>query len=297
MQVDFTYLKTFMEVARCHSFTKAAENLGYVQSSVTSHIQKLENEYGVVLFERFGRSMRLTSAGEQLHTIFEQILTLYDDSKHVISRQTKGNLIIGTIESMVAFFLPPVFHRFRQCYPQINLQVRPLSEQQVMQGVKTGELDVGVTLDFPYDDDDLTHIIVREEPLVLVSAPGHALHGQERLEVAELFGQSYIATEKNCVYRCAFERLLAKHGVDYHIHNEFGSLEAIKQCVGFGLGIGLMPHIAVSRELDEGRLVPLAFRHPDITFYTQIIHHKRKWLDPVTRHFIELVREQGQKTT
>ncbi|MBB3112566.1 DNA-binding transcriptional LysR family regulator [Paenibacillus phyllosphaerae] len=286
-------MKTFMEVARCHSFTKAAENLGYVQSSVTTHIQKLENEYGVVLFERFGRSMRLTSAGEQLHIIFDQILTLYDESKHVFSRQIKGNLIIGTIESMVAFFLPPVFHRFRQSFPQINLQVRPLTELQVLQGVKSGELDVGVTLDTRCNDDDVNHIFVREEPIILVAAPNHALFREEPLEIAELFGQSYIATEKSCNYRCAFERLLTKHGVDYHIHNEFGSLEAIKQCVGFGLGIGLLPQIAVSRELEEGRLVQLPFRHPEITFHTQIVHHKRKWLDPAIRHFMDLVQEQG----
>lgn len=133
-----------MEVARCQSFTKAAENLGYVQSSVTAQIQKLEQEYGVVLFERYGRSMRLTSAGEQLRETFVHILELYDDSKRTIVRQAKGILEIGTIESLTAFLLPPLFHRFLQSYPGINLQVNVLNEPSILQAVRTGQLDIGI---------------------------------------------------------------------------------------------------------------------------------------------------------
>lgn len=291
--VDLIYLKSFLEVARCQSFTKAAENLGYVQSSVTAQIQKLENEYGVVLFERYGRSMRLTSAGEQLRDTFEQILNLYEDSKRLISRQVKGHLEIGTIESLMAFFLPPLFHRFLQAFPQINLQVNPLIHANIFQLVKTGELDLGIILDRPVEDDDIEVIPIRREPLVLVAAPDHPLCSVNTLNVGELEGQSLIVTEQGCTYRAAFQRLLGEHGVTYHIHHEFGSLEAIKQCVGYGLGIALVPHIAVTRELAEQRLVALPFEHSDITFYTQIVHHKRKWLDPAVRHMIKLLTDAG----
>jgi DNA-binding transcriptional LysR family regulator len=289
--MDLIYLKSFLEVARCQSFTKAAENLGYVQSSVTTHIQKLENEYGVVLFERFGRSMRLTSAGDQLRETFERILTMLDDSKHLISRQVKGHLQIGTIESLIAFFLPPVFQRFRQSFPQISMQVHPLPEAAIVQGVRAGELDLGIMLHTRFEDDDLEILMIREEPLVLVADPKHPLHEAETLDVAALAGQSYIATELGCTYRAAFERLLNRHGVEYRIQHEFGSLEAIKQCVSFGLGIGLLPRISVIRELEEGRLISLPFQHPEITFYSQIVYHKKKWLDPSIRQLIHLLTE------
>lgn len=280
-----------MEVARCHSFTKAAENLGYVQSSVTTHIQKLEQEYGVILFERFGRTMKLTSAGEQLRDTFEQILALYDGSKHLISRPAKGHLDIGTIESLFSFFLPPVFHRFRRSYPEINLQVHPITELQILQLIKAGEIDLGVVLDQPIEEEDIETIKLRQEELVLVASPGHALQHAGQLSAADLNGQSYIATEHTCTYRHAFEKLLGRHGVAYDVHHEFGSLEAIKQCVAYGLGIALLPRIAVSRELAEGRLIRLPFAHPDITFYTQIVIHRKKWRDPAIRHMIELLHE------
>lgn len=284
-------MRSFLEVARCQSFTKAAENLGYVQSSVTAQIQKLENEYGVVLFERYGRTMKLTSAGEQLRETFQHIVKMYDDSKRLIARQAKGNLEIGTIESLMAFYLPPLFHRFLQSFPEINLQVHPALESNILQSIRSGEIDLGILLHRPFIDDDIESIIIRREPLVLVANPGHPLCASDQVSVAELDGQFLIVTEQGCSYRAAFERLLGQNGVTYHIHHEFGSLEAIKQCVSYGLGIALVPEISVVRELIEQRLVALPFSHPDIIFYTQVIHHKKKWLNPAIRHLIELLSE------
>lgn len=291
--LDITNMRSFLEVARCQSFTKAAENLGYVQSSITAQIQKLENEYGVVLFERYGRSIRLTSAGEQLQETFVRILELYDDSKRLIARHAKGNLEIGTIESLMAFFLLPVFHRFLQSFPDINLQVSEQVETNILKLVRAGTLDFGIILDQRMEDDDIEFIAIREEPLVLVAEPGHPLCSMEEIGVSELDGQFLIVTEQGCTYRAAFERLLGHHGVTYHIHHEFGSLEAIKQCVGYGLGIALVPRITVTRELADRRLIALPFTHPDIVFYTQIVHHKKKWLSPAVRHLIHLVSEMG----
>lgn len=287
--MDLIYMKSFLEVARCQSFTKAAENLGYVQSSVTAQIQKLEQEYGVVLFERYGRSMRLTSAGEQLRETFARILELYDDSKRTIARQAKGILEIGTIESLMAFLLPPLFHRFLQSFPEINLQVNELTEPSILQAIRTGQLDVGILMDLPIDDEDIESIIVRQEPLVLVAHPEHPLSALQHVGVADLNGQYLIVTEQGCTYRAALERLLGQHGINYQILHEFGSLEAIKQCVSYGLGIALVPRITVTRELIERTLVTLPFTHTDITFYTQIVHHKKKWLSPAIRHLIDLL--------
>lgn len=292
--LDLIYLRSFLEVARCQSFTKAADHLGYAQSSVTAHIQKLESEYGVVLFERYGRTMRLTSAGEQLHRYFEQIVSMYDESKHLISRQVSGHIDIGTIESLMAYFLPPVFSRFRECFPQINLQAKPVGEQLVLQTIKTGELDVGIIMDRIIYDEDIETIPLRQEPLVLVAPPDHPLRGCPNVTMQDLQHLSYIATESTCTYRSAFEHLLSENGVAYRILHEFGSLETIKRLVGYGHGIGLLPRIAAERELAEGQLIVLPFSHPDIVFFTQIVIHKKKWKSPAIRHLIELLAEAAE---
>jgi len=290
--VDIVYMRSFLEVARCQSFTKAAENLGYVQSSVTAQIQKIEHEYGVVLFERYGRSIRLTSEGEQLLETFATILELYDDSKRMIARQAKGTLEIGTIESLMAFLLPPHFRRFTESFPEINLQVNLLTEPGILQAVRTGQLEIGILMDPPIEDDDLETVTVRQETLVLIAHPDHPLSELPRVGIADLEGQYLIVTEQGCTYRAALERLLGKHGIRYHVLHEFGSLEAIKQCVSYGLGIALVPRIVAIRELNERKLVALPFAHTDITFYTQIVYHKKKWLSPPIRYLIELLERQ-----
>lgn len=111
--MDLTYMRTFREVAKRQSFTRAAEELGYAQSSVTMQIQKIEKEYGVPLIERHGRALRLTPPGEELLKLFVEILDLYDRSKETIAQQIGGTLTIGTIDSLAAFYLPPFLQQLR----------------------------------------------------------------------------------------------------------------------------------------------------------------------------------------
>lgn len=103
--------KTFREVAKWGSYTRAAEVLGYAQSSITTQIQKLEESYGAVLVERFGRNMRLTLAGEALLQYANDIYRLHEESKEVVSRQSRGILSIGTIETLAAFSFRRIFRR------------------------------------------------------------------------------------------------------------------------------------------------------------------------------------------
>lgn len=116
--MDFIYLKTFRQVALRQSFTRAAEELGYAQSSVTTQIQKLEKEYNVKLFERHGKTLRLTSSGEELLKIAVQIIELYDQSKEKLAMQGGGTLSIGTIDSIASYFLPQVIQTIRESYPR-----------------------------------------------------------------------------------------------------------------------------------------------------------------------------------
>nr|WP_275983891.1 LysR family transcriptional regulator [Paenibacillus hamazuiensis] len=282
-----------MEVVRCQSFTKAAEQLGYAQSSVTAQIQKLENEYGVVLFERYGRIMRLTSAGEELKKYVERILALHEESKQQIAKQSIGQLHIGTIESLLPFFLPPIISAFRENFPHILLNIHPSTEAGIIEAIKKGSHDVGLILDRPCRDDDLITVPIREERMVLVASPEHPLTRLERMSVADFNRQSLVASEPGCTYRDALEKLLTENNVSYELNYELGSIEGIKMMVRLGLGIALLPYIAVAKECQERNLAVLPFAHPDIRFQTQVIYHKKKWLSPSLRRLIELLQQNG----
>src|SRR5262249_53040168 len=138
--MNLTYLQTFIKVAECGSFTKVAEQSGYAQSSITTQIQKLEQSYGVPLFERFGRKVRLTQAGEALQKYALEMLKLYSESQAVVSSQVSGTLTIGTIETLASFYLPPYIQTLRHLYPRLTISLRSSTEESIIKTVKAGEV-------------------------------------------------------------------------------------------------------------------------------------------------------------
>lgn len=289
--MDLTYFHTFREVLKCQSFTKAAEELGYAQSSVTTQIQKLEQAYGVPLFERYGRRMRLTAAGEALWELVRPMLDLYAESKEKIGHQVAGNLSIGTIESLAAFYLPPYLQQWQAAFPLKHITLHSVNEAALLDRVKEGDFDMGILLDRQSQTSSLDCVTIREEPLVLVAKPGHPLEGTETISIADLQGLSFVVAEETCLYRASFIRLLKDNGVDFRISFELGSLEAIKQCVLYGLGIALLPQIAVTEEVRKGTLIVLPFTHPELRFYIQLVFHRKKWMSLSHTFFMELLKK------
>ncbi len=289
--MELTYLRTFREVVKMGSYTKAAEALGYAQSSVTTQIQKLEAAYGAVLLERFGRGMKLTLAGEALLRYADEIARLHDESKEVVSKQSKGTLSVGTIETLAAYYLPPCLQTFREHYPDINVTLQPGNEPQIIESVKEGELDAGIILDPPFSDPDLHTIVLREEVLVIIAPPDHRLAGKESIGLEDIESESLILTEEGCTYRAMLLRLLRSGQIGYRLAYEFGNLEAIKQCVTYGLGIALLPRIAVAEAVRQGQVVAIPFVHPECRFYTQLIYAKKKWQSHAFQGFVKLLRD------
>ncbi|MCM3629610.1 LysR family transcriptional regulator [Paenibacillus glycanilyticus] len=287
--MELTYLKTFCEVAKHGSFTRAAELLGYAQSSITTQIQRLEESYGAVLVERFGRSMRLTIAGEALLPYAKEVLRLHEESKEVVLKQSKGTLSIGTIETLAAYYLPPYLQTYRQQYPDISIMLQPGNEPLIIEAVKEGTLDVGIILDPPFSDPELHTQMLREEQLVIIASPEHRFSKLSEVRAEDLAGEPLILTEDGCTYRAMLLKALRNSAVDSKPSYEFGNLEAIKQCVVYGLGVALLPRITVADEVQKQQLIALLFRHPDCSFYTQLIYSKKKWQSKAFLGFVDLL--------
>jgi DNA-binding transcriptional LysR family regulator len=275
--MDLTYLRTFREVAKRQSFTRAAEELGYAQSSVTMQIQKIEKEYGVPLIERHGRQLRLTPPGEELLKLFVEILDLYDRSKETIAQQIGGTLTIGTIDSLAAFYLPPYLQQLRTKFPKLDIHLQTMQEANLVAKIKDGEVDIGLMLDRTTTDSLLDRTIIRDEPLVLIAPINHPLAQKDTVSLQDLNNCELIVSEESCIYRSLFENLLKDHGIIFRIGFELSNLEAIKRCVMNGLGIALLPKIVAEEEIERGNLAELPFAHPEIHFDLQLLMHPKKW--------------------
>lgn len=275
--MDFVYLRTFCEVARCGNLTHAAHALGYVQSSVTTQMQKLEEQYGAPLFERHGKKLKLTQAGETLIHYAQQILALQSEARAALAQQETGTLTIGVIETLATYYLPPILRAFRQAYPNVAITLHAGTEPSIVQAVKEGRCDLGLMLDKLTTDPDLVCLPLREEKFVVVTPPeSHMSQAQESVTVEDLAHARLILTEDGCTYRALLLHALRQSGVAFQIAGEFGSIEAIKQCVASGVGIGFLPCAAVEVEIAQGKLhgYPLAIAS---ALHTQAVYLKRKW--------------------
>ncbi|MEK3719720.1 LysR family transcriptional regulator [Paenibacillus sp. FSL H8-0034] len=288
--MELIYLQTFREVAVRQSFTRAAEELGYAQSSVTMQIQRLEKAYEVKLFERYGRGLRLTSAGEELLKVAIQMLDLYQESKEKLAKQGGGTLSIGTIDSLASYFLPPWIQHIRQQYPDLAIRLQPDREAHIVSKVREGEIDIGLILENKPSDPTLGWTKIKEEPLVLIANPNHPLAALSNIQLEQLNGVEWIMAEDSCNYRIMLEKVLRTHGISYRIGLELGNPEAIKRCVRVGSGISLLPRMAAEEEIQRGELAVLPFAHPDIRLDLHMVIHPKKWMSHALSDFIEMLK-------
>ncbi|MEU6092584.1 LysR family transcriptional regulator [Streptomyces sp. NPDC047085] len=287
--MELRLLVTFEKVATVLSFTRAAAELSYAQSSVTSQIRMLESSLGVELFDRLGGRIRLTEAGERLLPYARQIIELAEEARAAVTEpeEPSGTLTVGTMESLTSYRLPPLLEYFHHRHPKVRLALRTTIGDETRQALRQGTYDVGFLMEEETEHPGLESAVLAVEPLALVAAPGHPLAGGGPVATAELTGESLLATEPGCAYRDLFEReLTALKPVAFM---EFGTIEATKRAAAAGLGIALLPEVTVAAELAEGSLVRLGWE-PPFTLRTQLAWRAGKRLPAHARLFVERAR-------
>lgn len=295
--MEIRQLKTFWTLASTRSFNQTAQLLNYVPSTVTMQIKALEEELGVKLFDRLGKSVAITEAGAQFLPYANKILNDVEEAKCVSgsSGELRGTVVIGADETLCTYLLPTLLRRFREGYPNVRLLFRPLPSQHLRQSVRDGLVDIVFVLDEPIISSDLHVEQVREETFLMVASPDHGLASHSSINVADLYNEHILLTEKGCSYRTYFYQSLLKRGADSLTELEFASIEAIKQCVMAQLGISLLPEMAVRHELQEGKLVSLPWDLSEIKFFTQMLWHEEKWISPTLQAFIDLALVELKK--
>lgn len=292
--MELRQLVTFQTVVSTLSFTRAAALLNYAQSSVTAQIQALEEELGVPLFDRLGKRVVLTDAGKQLVQYADKMLNMAHEARVAVSGGDvpTGTLTLSATETLCTYRLPTILHKFRDLYPHVRLIFRPLAMTGLVRGVSEGVVDVSFILGEHWVSSAVQVEVLTCEPVRVVTAPSHPLANRARVTPADLASETFLLTEASCLYRVLFERVLAEDGIHLSELIEFGSVEAIKQCVMVGMGIAVLPAVAIANEVAQGQLAALHWMDGDLQVYTQMIWHKDKWLSPALNAFLDLCRAE-----
>lgn len=254
-------METFRAVVAHSSFTRAAEAMHLTQPAVTRQVAALERELKTRLFERQGRTVRLTAAGEALDRYAERVLRLAEEAREAvtdIASGAAGRLAVGASSTLAAYYLPPLLTRFRAAHPSIELTIRTGVSARVRTLVRDGAADVGIVTTGEEDAESaaaaLTVTPLGPYETCLVVPPGHPLDQPGPAPAGALAGQPLLLMEPGTSLRAFADRLLATAEVRAPVTMELDSVEAIKRMVEAGLGISLLPRIAVALEAEAGRL-------------------------------------------
>lgn len=242
-QMELRYLETFQTVIRTGSFFRAAAELECAQSTVTLHVQKLEESLGVRLFAREGKRPTLTEAGEMLHEHAARVLdqtAALQQAMLDLGAGAQGRLRLGCIEPTASFRLPAIIVPFCQRRPALRLSLEAGGTHALAERVAAGELDLAICSP-PHASAGLSFEPIFNETMVLLAPADHALARQESITVRDLDGLPMLLTEPGCAYRESVERTLLHHGATVQPAVEIGSTGLLLAAVQQGLGVAIAP--------------------------------------------------------
>lgn len=289
--MELRQLKTFQMVGRLLSFHRAAENLNYAPSTVSSQIKLLEEEFSTPLFDRIGKRIRLTATGRMLMRYSQKMLDIEKETLANISgwEEPRGTLSVRMPQSMTTYLLPAVLTRFREQYPRIGFDISTCAFDTLIHELQTGVVDVAFLFADSVPFAKLRTEPLKIEPLVLIAAPDHPLAGQPSFRLHDLTGQTILLPKHDCSYKMVFEQMLAEEKIGDTVFMEVNSVEAIKACVARGIGVAMVPSLAVGAE--AAGLVVLPWSREPLETAVLMIWHRDKWLSPTVKDFMSIARQ------
>lgn len=294
--MEIRHFVTFNKIIETGSFTQAAEHLGYTQSTVTSHIQTLEEHLGVPLFDRMGRKVILTEIGQKLLPYSKEILDTYGKIESITSEgnDIRGTLRIAAPESLTVYRLEPILREYRMKFPQVSIRLSNATCGDNKKAILDGSADIAFVMLPQFEDSDLVIRTLMHEPIVLVGSPECSLNSLPLHCENQKLSECLITNEKEASYRRVFEEFLRDKGIIPSNIMELWSIEAIKRSVRSGLGIAYLPLMAVKDEVEEGKLKVIPFGGNLKEIHSQVVYHKNKWVSPALSSFIDITLKHAK---
>ncbi|MER9917724.1 MULTISPECIES: LysR family transcriptional regulator [unclassified Mesorhizobium] len=277
-------LKTFLAVARHRNITRAAREVHLAQSSVSDRIQSLESELGVVLFIRSRHGLDLTTAGDALKPYAEEILQLAEEARIAVEAttgMTAGTVTVGALETIATVRLPQLLAAFQGDHPEIGLRLKIAGSDALLRQLEESEIDVAFCFDKGGLDERLARRTISAEPLVLVASPEDAAASRQN-DLAALAAMRFVVTETGCVYRHLFDTAFAEMAAP-ELAAEVGSIGAIAGLVATGVGMGLVPRLAVADALERGEIVELPWPGSARTASLVMVWRRRRVQPPALK--------------
>jgi DNA-binding transcriptional LysR family regulator len=294
--VTFRQLRVFTEVAKHLSFVRAAEALHLTPPAVTMQVKELESAIELPLFDREGRKVSLTTAGEYFLVYAKRLLTTLKDADDAMARFRKleqGVLGVGMV-STAKYFVPRLLTRFREEHPGIELKLQVCgNREQLVNLLQQGEVDLGIMGRPPKE------LATRAEPFaahphVFVAPPGHPISAIGHPPVSAVAQYPLIVREAASGTRALMDRFFADHRVEPRIAMEMPSNETIKQAVIAGMGLSFLSLHTIGLELKCGLIEIVHVEDTPIVRTWNVVHMQAKLLSPAAEALRYFFLEHGE---
>jgi len=289
--MDLQRLQTFRTVATLMNFSQAAEVLHYSQSTVSAQIKTLENEIGVLLFKRIGKSVRLTEAGAKMLVYADKLLTIEEEAVAEVTGRNKvsGLLTLRMPQTVATHYLPRILCDYQPRFPGMRLDITSCALHSLEHELRIGTVDLAFLFADTIGAKNLECELLRIEPLAIVTHPSHPLAARKWVDFKDLEGQILLFPKSDCGYRMIFEQALATERVTPATVIEMNNIEAIKQTIRAGIGVTIIPEIAIRIDVEKGEMVRVCWAD-DLETGLLMIHYKDKWRSPAVEAFMETMR-------
>jgi len=290
--VNLKSLKIFCDIIARRSFSKAAAENGISQSGASQVVGQLESRLGVQLIERSKRPLVPTREGQVFFEGCRKIIAGYDaleDAVRTLHDEVAGRVRVAAIYSVGLHHMSRYVQEFMSRHPKANVRLEYLHPDRVHESVERGQADIGI-VSYPRSTRTIEAEPWREEPIVLVCAPGNPFAGRVQVSLEELHGQRIVGFDTDLVIRHELDRAIAAHDAEPVVVMEFDNIETIKRAVEIDAGVALLPEPTVGRELAAGTLCTVRLAGDELVRPLGIIRARGKPLAPTVERFVELLR-------
>lgn len=298
MSIHYTIrqLKTFIEVAKLESISKAAEKLHVTQPAVSMQIKQLEDSFGLALFEAQGRNIALTAAGKDFLGYVLRAMASFKELEAAMAEHIglqRGRIDLAIV-STAKYFVPMLMVQFSKRFPDIEVKLHIHNKEAVFGMLERSEVDLAISGRVP-NDVDCKAVAFATNPQAFVAPPKHVLDKRKNIDYAELAQHPFVVRELGSGTRDALERLFAQHNQELAYSLEMPSNETIKQAVMAGMGLSFLSLRTIKHELNSKHLVLLNVMDTPIKGQWQVVHLRQKKLAPAVEAFRNFLIEDGER--
>ncbi|MCL6636741.1 MAG: LysR family transcriptional regulator [Alicyclobacillus sp.] len=278
-----TLFETLVALVEHHTTVRAAEVLKLTQPTVTRQVRQLEQELGVVLFDRSSNRLQLTRAGEVVYRYAKSAQALAERMREELRSLTQpdaGTVLLGAGLTPSIYLLPPALAAHRARFPNVQFQVRTGSSGQVLEMLLRREIDLGVVTTVPAHREEVAVQPLWRDDLWLVAPPDSQLARAGRVELAALAACPAVLMHRESGLRRLVEGLAERYGVHLQVAMETDSLESLSRLVQMGAGFTVLPRSCAQDDVASGRLAVVGLRDADLGARTVLLAKRRDSLLP-----------------